>query len=123
MVDGLPIYTTNKLLQAMQPIDIPGLDALHWILAYLGLSVHVLMKMAETPGSLFAGFTKKDVLTTIASVIAIPAILIVCTDTSLKDILPINYVTAFLAGYQTQSLLRSMGAIGGKYMTGGKSGN
>lgn len=103
-------------------IDIPGLEPMHWILAYSGLAVHLLMKMAETPGSLFAGFTKKDVLVTIASIIAIPAILIVCTDTSLKDVLPINYVTAFLAGYQTQSLLRSLSAIGGKYMVGKKTG-
>jgi hypothetical protein len=97
-------------------IDIPELQPLHWILAYTGLAVHLLLKMAETPGGLLDGFTKKDVLITLASILAIPAILIVCTDTSLRELLPINYVTAFLAGYQTQSLLRTFGAIGGKYM-------
>lgn len=97
-------------------LEIPGLDPLHWILAYLGFGVKIIMEMAETPGSLLSGFNKKDVLTAIASTIAIPAILIVCSDTSLKDILPINYVTAFLAGYQTQALLRSLSAISGKYM-------
>ena len=96
--------------------DVPGLDPLHWVLAYLGLAVHLLLKMAETPGGLFDGFTKRDVLTTIASVLAIPAILILCTDTSIKDLLPINYLTAFLAGFQTQSLLRTLGNLGGKYL-------
>ena len=90
---------------------IPGLEPMHWILAYTGLSVHILLKLAETPGGLFEGITKKDILSMIASIIAVPAILIVCTDTSLKDILPINYVTAFLAGYQTQSFIRSLGNI------------
>lgn len=97
-------------------IDIPELQPLHWILAYTGLAVHLLLKMAETPGGLLDGFTKKDILMTVASVLAIPAILIVCTDTSLSELLPINYVTAFLAGYQTQSFLRTVGAIGGKYI-------
>lgn len=96
-------------------IDLPGLLPLHWILAYLGLAVNVLVKMAETPGGLLDGFTKKDVLLTIASFLAIPAILIVCTDTIVKEALPINYVTAFLAGYQTQSFLKTLSTLGGKY--------
>jgi hypothetical protein len=95
--------------------EIPGLDALHWVLAYLGLSVHLFLKLAETPGPLFYGITKRDILTLIASAAAIPAILIMCTDTSLHELLPINYVTAFLAGFQTQSILRSIGTITGKY--------
>lgn len=90
------------------------LNTMHWMLAYSGLAVQFLMKMAEMPGSLFAGFTKKDLLVLIASGIAIPAILVMCTDTSLKEVLPINYVTAFLAGYQTQSILRSVSRIVGK---------
>jgi len=101
----------------MSLLTIPGLEPLHWLIAYAGLAVHVLLKMAEAPGSLFESFSKRDVLTTVASAIAIPAILIVCTDTALKEILPINYVTAFLTGYQTQSLLRTVGSISDKYKT------
>lgn len=97
-------------------INIPGLEAMHWILAYIGLAVHTLIKMAETPGSLLDGFTKKDVLITIASALAIPAILIVCTETGMKDLLPINYVTSFLAGYQTQEFLKNISALGGKFV-------
>jgi hypothetical protein len=33
----------------------------------------------------------------------------------MADLLPINHVTAFLAGHQTQSFLRSIGSIGGKF--------
>jgi len=95
---------------------IQGLEPLHYMLAYAGLGIHVFMKMAETPGSLLEGFTKKDVLTTIASAIAIPAILIMCSE-NLNTVLPINYVTAFLAGFQTQSVLRSIGKITGKFVT------
>lgn len=105
------------LLLTQHIANIPGLDPLHYILAYMGLGIHIFIKMAETPGGLFDGITKKDILISIASAIAIPAILIMCTDTSLKEILPINYVTAFLAGFQTQSILRSFSMIGGKYMT------
>lgn len=107
-------------VQSLQ-IDIPELQPLHWILAYTGLALHLLLKMAETPGGLLEGFTKRDVLITIASIIAIPAILVVCTDTSLRELLPINYVTAFLAGYQTQSFLKTFGSIGNKYMSKGRS--
>lgn len=103
----------------MSYLAIPGLEPLHWLIAYAGLAVHVLLKLAEAPGGIFDSFTKRDILTTIASVIAIPAILIVCTDTALKEILPINYVTAFLAGYQTQSFLRSISSISERYKSKG----
>ena len=91
--------------------DIPGLNSIHWTLAYIGLSVHILMDIAEAPDKI----TKKNILLMIASALAIPAILIICTDSSMKDILPINYVTSFLAGYQTTQFLQGLGNIGKKY--------
>lgn len=93
--------------------DIMGLDTIHWLLAYGGLAVHILMKLAEFEGKL-SDISRREVLTTAASIIAIPIILIVCTDSSVKEILPINYVTAFLTGYQTQSLIRSISVISKK---------
>lgn len=77
------------------------------------------MKLAELPGGLFEGLTKKDILVTIASAVAIPVILIICTDTSIKEMLPINYLTAFLAGWQTQAFIRTLTVLGGR-MTGTK---
>jgi len=90
-------------------------DTLHLLLAYGGLLVHSILKIAENPCNGLDCFNKKEVLVTIASAISIPIILIICTDTSMKDILPINNVTAFFAGYQTQSILRTIGSIGGKF--------
>jgi hypothetical protein len=92
-----------------------GLDITYLLLAYGGLILHVLLKLAEFPGGLFSGVDKKMVLVTIASIIAIPIILVICSGTSMADLLPINHVTAFLAGHQTQSFLRSIGSIGGKF--------
>ena len=87
-----------------QITHISDLTPLHWALAYTGLMVHILMKFANIKGKFSDGLTRKFVMTTIASFLLIPAILLICTDTSMKDLLPINYMTAFLAGYQTQSL-------------------
>jgi len=90
-------------------------NTLHLFLAYGGLLLHTIIKLAENPCSGLKCFNKKEILVTLASVISIPIILIICTDTSMKDILPINHVTAFLAGYQTQSILKTIGSIGGKF--------
>jgi hypothetical protein len=87
---------------------IADLTPLHWALAYTGLLVHILMKIGNMRGSLKASFTRKFITTTIASFLLIPAILLICTDTGVKELLPINYLTAFLSGYQTQSLMSNL---------------
>lgn len=91
----------------------------YWLIAYGGASIHILMKLSEVPEkqSLFSGFTRKDMFVTVASFIAIPVLLVIMTDTSLSELLPLNYVTAFLTGYQTQSLLRSFTMIAGSKYT------
>lgn len=91
---------------------ITDLTALHWALAYTGLIVHVLMKLANMKGPFFQGLSRKFVLTTFASFLLIPAILLICTDTGVKELLPINYLTAFLAGYQTQSMILNIASLG-----------
>jgi hypothetical protein len=87
---------------------IVDLTPLHWALAYTGLIVHVLMKIGNTKGSIKDSFTRKFTMTTLASFLLIPAILLICTDTGMKELLPINYLTSFLAGYQTQSLMNNL---------------
>ncbi len=94
------------MIEQIQHIE--DLTVIHWFLAFAGLAVHVLMKLGEVQGAFFANIKRKEVFTILASVILVPIILIVCTDSSVKEILPINYVTAFLAGYQTQSFVRSI---------------
>ena len=87
---------------------IVDLTPLHWFLSYIGLAVHVIMKMANMRGTIKSNLNRKFVLTTVASFLLIPAILLICTDTGMKELLPINYLTAFLAGYQTQSLMNNL---------------
>jgi len=94
------------MIEQIQHIE--DLTVIHWFLAFAGLAVHVLMKLGEVQGAFFANIKRKEVFTILASVILVPIILIVCTDSSVKEILPINYATAFLAGYQTQSFVRSI---------------
>ena len=87
---------------------ITDLTPLHWALAYTGLLVHLLLKVGNMKGNLWVNFSRKFVTSTIASFLLIPAILLICTDTGMKELLPINYLTAFLAGYQTQSLMANI---------------
>jgi hypothetical protein len=87
---------------------ITDLSPLHWALAYTGLIVHILMKIGNMKGSLLNNFSRKFIMSSIASFLLIPAILLICTDTGMKELLPINYLTAFLAGYQTQSLMANV---------------
>lgn len=94
------------MIMADQMKSIMELNPLHWLLAYGGLIVHILTKLSEIEGDFFAGISRKSTLTTISSIVLIPIILIICTDTSMKDILPINYATSFLLGYQTQSFVQ-----------------
>jgi len=90
-----------------------------WLIAYGGAMIHVLMKLSEAPENkkLLSSITRKDKIITLSSLVAIPVLLLIMTDTSISELLPLNYVTAFLTGYQTQSLLRSFANIAGnKYL-------
>lgn len=91
-----------------------GLTALHFLLALAGMALNLLMKMGEeynTPEFTFKGFLKKHLISIIFSFIAIPVLLIVATDSSLKDFLPVNNITAVLCGWQTQSVFKTIFAI------------
>lgn len=85
-----------------------------YIIAAAGLCLHILFKLAEYPGGLLSGWTKKDTLVTIASAIAVPIIMIILKDPSIQDLMPLNKITAFLVGYQTQSFLRAFAGMAGK---------
>lgn len=93
-----------------------GINIIHWIIALGGALIHVLLKLSEVPENkkLLSAFTRKDKFVSIASFIAIPVLLLVISDTSLSELLPLNYVTSFLLGYQTQSFLRSFIVISSK---------
>ena len=88
-----------------------NIDIIHWLLDYAGMTIHILLKVADlnqTPDFSIRSHIKKNIYTIVASIIMIPVLLIVLSDDSLKDILPINKVTSVLAGYQTQSVFKSI---------------
>lgn len=88
-----------------------SIEPLHLALAYVGMLLHILTKLAElskTEGFTLPSYVKKNIYTMIASIIMIPVLLIIATDSSMKDILPINNVTSVLAGWQTQSVFKSL---------------
>ena len=93
----------------------PGLEIQHIILAYVGVLLHILVKLAELKKQdqkfTLKSYCKSNTYTILATAIMVPLLLILSTDTSLKDVLPINNVTAVLAGWQTQSVFKSLMAM------------
>ena len=88
-----------------------GVTPLHLILAYVGMFLHMLIKLGELneQGNFnVISYAKKNIYTLISSIVMIPVLLILAADTSLKDVLPINNITSILAGWQTQSIFKSL---------------
>ena len=87
------------------------IEPMYMLLAYGGMLIYQLArieKARQRTDFSFRYWINDNILTTVTSFILIPILLIVCTDTSLKEILPINKVTAFLAGYQTKEILNTL---------------
>ena len=98
------------LLSSLFGIEM-NIDPMFLILGYAGMTIYVLTRLEKArrqEGFVFKNWIKDNFLTIIISFILVPIMLLVCTDTSLKDILPINKVTAFLAGYQTKDILNTL---------------
>lgn len=93
---------------------------LFFVLAYAGMFIHILMKLAETEPENQSGkmksYMKKHKYSLWASVLMIPVLLILATDTSLKDILPLNYFTATMVGWQTNSTFKAVMSYGSSKM-------
>lgn len=97
-------------METIDTLRAAGLESIHFALGYAGLLLNLLMKMGEeypTPDFTFRAFFKRNLFSILFSLVAIPVLLIVATDTSIHEFLPINKVTAVLAGWQTQSLFKS----------------
>lgn len=93
-------------------LDIPqDITALHIVLAYLGLTIHVLAKLKSAyskDGFTWKNFVKFNIITVIASTLMIPVLLILLCDPAIKTTLPLNNITAMLAGYQTNSVFKTL---------------
>ena len=92
------------------------LNFIHIILAYAGLLIYVLVKLQDESlkkGFTFGGFinNRTNLLSLLISVVSIPVILLMATDPSIKELLPINNVTSVLAGWQTNSVFRSLMSV------------
>jgi len=87
---------------------------IHWLLAFSGAFLHLLSILAVkikkpdfSPKALF----KEHFIGIITTIVMIPTTLIVIADTSLKELMPINNLTAFLVGYQVQEIFNRVIAI------------
>lgn len=84
---------------------------IHIALAYAGMIIHLLIKLERATKKQdfsFKTYFKTIAIPTVINIIAIPVLLIMMGDSSLTEILPINNVTSVLAGYQTQSIFKSL---------------
>lgn len=90
------------------------LTPLHWILAYAGALIYVLLKIQELnrqKGYKFGSYLKENWASTVATAIMIPVSLLILSE-NFADVLPINNLTAVLTGYQTNQIFRSLMSLG-----------
>jgi len=93
-----------------------ALGTLHWVLAYAGALIYVLLKVQELSVDRkykFSNYLKAHWPSTLASAIMIPVLLLILSE-NLTDLLPINNLTAVLVGYQTNQIFRSLISMGKK---------
>lgn len=84
---------------------------MHLLLAYAGMTIHILFKLAKISkrkGFSFKRFVKENFFSMAATFLSIPVILLMATDPVVSEILPINNVTAVLAGWQTNSTFKNL---------------
>ena len=83
---------------------------LHVLLAYAGLFIHTLGKLAKAQRSMpdytFKKFVKNHAISFMSSIILIPVVLLMACDMANAETLPINNTTSVFAGYGTNSVFR-----------------
>lgn len=85
----------------------------HWLLAILGLVLYYLKIIAQGEElSIKEIFNRTTIVTLISSVIFIPILFYVCSEPGMSDIIPINNLTAVIAGYQTQDMMTLLFNVG-----------
>lgn len=89
-----------------------NITLIQWFIAFSAMLVTFLrnLNVAKDSTNKFSikAYFKAKWINMLSTAILLPIILLVCADPILSDILPINNVTAFLAGYQTDSLCDSI---------------
>lgn len=92
--------------------SIAGVTMTHWFLAYASLLGKIFLDMSRVDGPVKEVFNTKNIFRTLASIIFVPVLMILCTSTELKTMLPINHLTAFFVGFQTEALLYIVSKMG-----------
>lgn len=95
-------------------IDESYLLPIHWLLAFSGAFLHLLSILAvkvKQPDFSFKVMIKENLISILTTLVMIPTTLVVIADTSLKELMPINNLTAFLVGYQVQEIFNRVIAI------------
>lgn len=87
------------------------IEAIYWFLAYAGAIIHFMVKWMESRKPFMKFWNRSVYIPMIISAMAIPVILILLTEPFISGVLPLNKLTAFIAGYQTQSVLKSFVTI------------
>lgn len=91
------------------------ITTVEWFIAFSAMLVTFLKNLnvakEDNKFSIKAYFKAKWV-SMLATAILLPTVLLVCTDPTMSDILPINKVTAFLAGLQVDSVTDFVVEIG-----------
>lgn len=83
-----------------------GITYIHWILATLGLALYYLRQIGNFDGQKWKDmFDRKQITVLISSIIFIPVLFFVCSEPGMNEIIPINYLTAVVAGYQTRDVM------------------
>jgi hypothetical protein len=99
------------------------IDLIYWFLAYSGIVIHFLIKWWESKRPLTKYWGRNTILPVIISAVSIPVILIILTEPFVSAMLPLNKLTAFIAGYQTQSALKSFLTIFNKNISSNNEAN
>lgn len=92
-------------------IHLEGITLLHWLLAFAGLMLHLLMKLEKArklPGFTFGKFFSENIISSICSALIIPICMIVCNDPAVATMVPITNATALLVGYQSRSFFKAI---------------
>lgn len=87
------------------------IESTYWFLAYSGVLIHFMVKWMESKRPLEVFWQRDVFVPMIISGMSIPVILILLTEPFVASVLPLNKLTAFIAGYQTQSVLKSFVTI------------
>lgn len=100
-----------------------NITIIQWCLAFSGMLIHTLqaIAVAQTDKKFkLLSYIKEKWVHLLTTLIMLPVILITITDTSLVEILPINNLTALLAGFQTDSFFGALVEMGrNKYLKKG----